>query len=220
MRLDLAGPARRSIAFMVDTLVVSLLLLAVAAALTMAFGPAIRFTASPGQPLSASFHDRLVLVGVVSSIILSATYFAVSWSRFRATPGQYMLGLRVSNRSSGGQLSVARALIRWAALGAPLWILSSLIAGLGGFVAMLAELPNSFAKRQLGIGPGQAERGLRGVVFYALDQVDILLGAWLVLAFVAPVRVSWVLFSILLVIVVHQLLTTVTFRLGMRASSR
>ena len=109
MRVDLAGPARRSIAFMVDTLVVSLLLLAVAAALTMAFGPAIRFTASPGQPLSASFHDRLVLVGVVSSIILSATYFAVSWSRFRATPGQYMLGLRVSNRSSGGQLSVARA---------------------------------------------------------------------------------------------------------------
>ena len=29
---------------------------------------------------------------------------------------------------------------RWAALGAPLWILSSLIAGLGGFVAMLASV--------------------------------------------------------------------------------
>ncbi len=96
------------------------------------------------------------------------------------------------------------------------WALGFLV----GAVAMLAELPNSFMKRQLGIVSGQAGRGLLGVVFYVTDQVDILVGAWVVFALVVDVRVSWVFFSLLLVIVVHQILTTVTYGLGMRASPR
>src|SRR6185295_15265267 len=64
-----------------------------------------------------------------------------------------------------------------------------------GAVAMLAELPNSFLKRRLDVGPGQSARGAVGAFLYVLDQIDLLLGAWLVFAWVVDVRPSWVIFS-------------------------
>lgn len=94
------------------------------------------------------------------------------------------------------------------------WLLGFLV----GAAAMLAELPNSFLKRQLGVGPGQAGHGVLGATLYVIDQVDLLLGAWLVFAFVLEVRLAWVLLSVVLAVVVHQLLTSVTYALGMRAS--
>src|SRR4029434_3523287 len=54
---------------------------------------------------------------------------------------------------------------------------SATVVGLGlamGAAAMLAELPNSFLKRQLGIGPGAAAGGVRGGVVYLLEQGDML----------------------------------------------
>ena len=49
---------------------------------------------------------------------------------------------------------------------------------------IVGELPNSFAKRQLGIAPGAAGRGTAGRVFWVVDQLDSLAG---MLLFVAPV---------------------------------
>jgi CDP-diglyceride synthetase len=49
---------------------------------------------------------------------------------------------------------------------------------------ILGELPNSFAKRQLGISPGAAGQGTAGRVFWVIDQLDSLAG---MLLFVAPV---------------------------------
>lgn len=94
------------------------------------------------------------------------------------------------------------------------WMLGFLV----GFVAMLAELPNSFLKRRLDVAPGQSGRGLGGAILYVLDQIDLLLGAWLVLACVVDIRASWVVLSIVLGLIVHQLLTSVTYALGMRRS--
>jgi hypothetical protein len=94
------------------------------------------------------------------------------------------------------------------------WLLGFVV----GAAAMLAELPNSFLKRQLGVNPGEGRTGLVGAALYVLDQVDLLLGAWLAFALVLDVRLSWVLVSVVLVAAVHQLLTTVTYALGMRAS--
>ena len=94
------------------------------------------------------------------------------------------------------------------------WLLGFMV----GAVAMLAELPNSFLKRRLEVAPGESGSGLAGAGLYLLDQVDLLLGAWLVLAWVVDVRMSWVGLSILIVVVVHQLLTWVTYALGMRRS--
>jgi hypothetical protein len=41
---------------------------------------------------------------------------------------------------------------------------------------IVAELPNSFAKRQLGIGPGKSGQGFVGRLFWVVDQVDSLVG--------------------------------------------
>jgi CDP-diglyceride synthetase len=51
-----------------------------------------------------------------------------------------------------------------------------------GYIA--GELPNSFAKRQLGIDPGQSGQGFVGRVFWVVDQLDSLVG---MLIAVAPV---------------------------------
>jgi hypothetical protein len=97
------------------------------------------------------------------------------------------------------------------------------LAGFGflmGVAAMLSELPNSFLKRQLDIGPGAPGGGPAKVLFYCLDQVDLLLGAWLVAwPWVAPTpsRVFW---SIVFVLVLHQLISALGSLLGMRVSAR
>ena len=100
---------------------------------------------------------------------------------------------------------------------------SATVVGLGlamGAAAMLAELPNSFLKRQLGIGPGAAAGGVRGGVFYLLDQVDMLAGVWLVLGFVLTVTVARVLWSVVFLFIAHQVLTVLGYWLGMRATAR
>jgi CDP-2,3-bis-(O-geranylgeranyl)-sn-glycerol synthase len=95
--------------------------------------------------------------------------------------------------------------------------------GLGvlvGTAAMLAELPNSFCKRQLAIAPGGQASGAAGALFHVLDQVDVVAGAWLVLWLVVPPTVGLVLASLGFVFVTHQILTVVGYALGMRATWR
>jgi hypothetical protein len=85
---------------------------------------------------------------------------------------------------------------------------------------MLSELPNSFIKRQLGIAPGKATNGMVGVLFYILDQVDMLLGVWLVLSFAVEITLSRVLWSVVFLFLAHQIITIVGYALGMRATVR
>ena len=70
---------------------------------------------------------------------------------------------------------------------------------------IVGELPNSFAKRQLGIAPGAAGQGTAGRVFWVVDQLDSLAG---MLLFIAPVwRPSLALLAavILLMLVAHPI---------------
>jgi CDP-archaeol synthase len=89
-----------------------------------------------------------------------------------------------------------------------------------GSAAMVAELPNSFLKRQLAIAPGAQAAGALRVVFHVLDQVDVLVGAWLVLALVVPVTWERVLASAVFMYPAHQAITAVGYLLGMRATVR
>ena len=95
--------------------------------------------------------------------------------------------------------------------------------GLGlavGVAAMLSELPNSFIKRRFEISPGSGARGWKGVIFYVYDQIDFLLGAWLVLAVVVPVTVERAMLSAVLLMIAHQLMSSVGHALGMRRTAR
>jgi hypothetical protein len=53
-----------------------------------------------------------------------------------------------------------------------------------------------------------------------LDQVDVVFGAWAVLAWVAPPTWARGAGSLVTVYLGHQLLSVVGYRLGMRATAR
>lgn len=110
-----------------------------------------------------------------------------------------------------------RALPGWAALaGLP----GPWFAALAGFVAELGELPNSFVKRQLGVAPGATARGPLAALFYVADQIDVILGWWLVLAWVVPDPLPAFLLSLVLGVAFHPVVTLIGYALGMRPTAR
>jgi hypothetical protein len=97
----------------------------------------------------------------------------------------------------------------------------ALVVGvLVGIAVSLSELPNSFIKRQVGIAPGTTSGGALKVFFYILDQVDFLVGAWIVLSFV--IEISWlrVFYSFLFLFVAHQVISFLGYLLAMRETAR
>jgi hypothetical protein len=96
------------------------------------------------------------------------------------------------------------------------WQLGAMI----GAASEFSELPNSFVKRQLDIAPGGTSSGWWATIFYLWDQLDVLLGVWLVLAAVTSVALDRVLWSIVLVLIIHPLTTVVGYGLGMRPTVR
>jgi hypothetical protein len=89
-----------------------------------------------------------------------------------------------------------------------------------GVGAMLGELPNSFVKRRLGIPPGGRAHGWRSVLFYVWDQVDLLTGAWpLVALWISPGSLV-VVVSFALALAIHPLVALVGYAVGARDSPR
>lgn len=59
-----------------------------------------------------------------------------------------------------------------------------------GLFYMLFELPNSFIKRRINIIPGKTDKGIKGVVFFVIDQIDSLIGVFLVLKLLSGIAWS------------------------------
>lgn len=81
---------------------------------------------------------------------------------------------------------------------------------------IFGELPNSFLKRQLGIGPGEIGSGLVGAVFWVVDQVDSLAG---MLLFVWPVwhpPAGLVLLLFAIMLVAHPIAAWVMVLAGLK----
>ena len=89
-----------------------------------------------------------------------------------------------------------------------------------GIGTILGELPNSFVKRQIGINAGKHGTGFLGIIFRIFDQIDLLLGVWLLLLFVPGFSVAKntdiLIFSILFALVVHIIIAQIGYYLGMR----
>ena len=58
----------------------------------------------------------------------------------------------------------------------------ALTGALLGLAAVVGDLPNSFAKRRLGVAPGQRRGGPTGIALSVIDQADFVLAAWPLLA--------------------------------------
>ena len=83
-----------------------------------------------------------------------------------------------------------------------------------GYIA--GELPNSFLKRQVGIGPGASGSGLAGKAFWVVDQIDSLVG---MLVFVWPVwhpPLTLVLLLVAIMLVAHPIAAWVMVLAGLK----
>ncbi len=93
----------------------------------------------------------------------------------------------------------------------------NLIAGfLFGLAYMAFELPNSFIKRRLKIVPGKTSKGIKGGIFFVVDQIDSLIGVILVLFCFSHMSIYKYCFYIFLGAFTHILVNLVLYKLHIR----
>jgi uncharacterized RDD family membrane protein YckC len=124
--MAIASMGRRIGAFILDYILLSIVGLIVGFVLVIASGAvsvnqqavdqydknAIDPFAHMTAPLLDVEMGRLVVVACLY-VGLMALYFVGTWIAWGASPGQKLLGLRVADASSGGNLRLDRALLRW-----------------------------------------------------------------------------------------------------------
>lgn len=90
------------------------------------------------------------------------------------------------------------------------------IGSLVGTAYMLLELPNSFIKRRLKIPDGKTVEGIRGTIFLIYDQIDSLIGVFIVLKICSEISWLKVIGYILLGGVTHITINYVLHKLKVR----
>jgi hypothetical protein len=84
--------------------------------------------------------------------------------------------------------------------------------------ATLAELPNSFLKRQLDIAPGRQRRSVLGVLLAIFDQGDFVFGIWLAFLPIWVMSPSQALTAFVAVVVVHSVINVIGYAIGARTA--
>ena len=133
-----AHPVRRVAAYLVDGIVVGALVLGIVTVMTVLFGPTVRFDDASTTGLIV---DRgRAAANAVLAVLASAVYFVGSWVRSGRTLGAAVLDLRVAAADGTRHLSVAEAIVRWIAIGAPFALLSPIVRGSASLVTSLTLL--------------------------------------------------------------------------------
>jgi uncharacterized RDD family membrane protein YckC len=126
----------RLVALAIDAVLLSLVVLAGAVLVSLTVGPVVRIDGS-----SVRVDRDIAIVDAFLSTLLGGLYFAGSWARVGATPGQRLLGLRVVQAGDGDRVMVRHAVVRWLLLAAPLGIASLLTtAVVSGAAEALVDL--------------------------------------------------------------------------------
>ena len=87
-----------------------------------------------------------------------------------------------------------------------------------GVAVVAGELPNSFAKRRLGIAPGTQRRSVAGVAVSLVDQADWVPAAWLLLAPVHRLTPREAAAVAAIVTTIHLPINVVGYAVGARTS--
>jgi hypothetical protein len=127
----LASVSRRSLAWLVDVSLVTVLIFVVVGAVDAVFGPTVRThpDAAALEDVLAADVERVVLNALLATAI-SVGYFVVTWALLGGSPAQLALRMRVRDRTDGEALPLGRALARWILLFPPFATVSALTAGL------------------------------------------------------------------------------------------
>ena len=81
---------------------------------------------------------------------------------------------------------------------------------------VLGELPNSAVKRQLDIAPGTAGCGWKGCLFWVLDQLDSVVGAFLLVSIVWRPDIIFVAIVLGLALLLHPFVAALMVVLGLK----
>jgi hypothetical protein len=92
----------------------------------------------------------------------------------------------------------------------------ALTGALLGVATVVGELPNSFAKRRLGVAPGGHRTGVAGVALAIVDQADFVLAAWLLLAPVHRMTAEEAATAFATVAAIHVPINLVGYAVGAR----
>lgn len=203
-RIFCGGGDHTSIKIMVINMYITLMPVILAGILNMCFTKTRLYRAHCG-PLDGGrclgdgkriFGDNKTVIGIASMTVICGAVQVV-WGVLCAT---------------WGLVDRNRLYLRWENT-----LPFNCVAGiLFGLVYMLFELPNSFLKRRLDIAPGRTERGVKGVIFLILDQVDSLFGVTLVLAWLSPLSAGMYFLYILVGGVTHIAINAVLYGLKIR----
>lgn len=93
----------------------------------------------------------------------------------------------------------------------PAWLLA-LVLGLG---YCLAELPNSFVKRRLGVKEGQTSDRFKWF-FVILDQADSAFGCMLAYRILLPISWTTIVLTIVFGTVIHLVINVTLYKVGIR----
>ncbi len=86
-----------------------------------------------------------------------------------------------------------------------------------GLTYLLAELPNSFVKRRMGIGPGQSHSRYR-IAQYIVDKMDSLVPLCIVYYFISGISFQTVLELFVISFFIHVLFSWLLFQFKMKKS--
>jgi hypothetical protein len=118
---------RRSLAWILDAIVISALVFAAAWGAGAVLGPVIRFHPHAAQLSDTTSVDAgAFAVYALLGTAISAAYVAIPLSKLRASPAQLLLRLRVVDADDASALSLRRALGRWLLLFPPFATLAAL----------------------------------------------------------------------------------------------
>lgn len=85
-----------------------------------------------------------------------------------------------------------------------------------GLAYVVFELPNSFIKRRLNILPGKTDRGIKGIIFFIVDQIDSIVGVTLVLSIWYKMSTLQFFLFILLGAVTHIVINLILYIIKIR----
>ena len=110
----------RSVACIIDVVILVVAILVAASVINAIFGPTVRFDpiVATAEGSAIIDHSLIALNGFVATL-LSGGYFVMSWMILGASPGQLLLALQVRNAADGGTLRLSRAILRWVLLFPP-----------------------------------------------------------------------------------------------------
>lgn len=88
--------------------------------------------------------------------------------------------------------------------------------GLWGFGYVLFELPNSFIKRRINIGPGENHPGPIGLFFLFMDQADSVIGCMILMLFFYTPTLQEAAIIFVLGTVIHYVINILLYLVGLK----